>query len=78
MKVYDLISLPRAGAASGSPPVNCDEYRGGLIVGFTAVLLTITVSVVALRFTVRLLIVRSWFWDDWFMLAAIVSNIISA
>ncbi len=61
-------------AASSLTPPDGDTNLGPGVVGTVIVLVTLSIIVVALRFVVRIRIVKSVWWDDWTILFALVRS----
>ena len=59
-------------ASSGPPPPDGDYNLGPGIVQTVTVLMILSVIVVALRFAIRIWIVKKVWWDDWTILFALV------
>ena len=57
--------------STGSPPEG-DVNKGPAIVIAISVVITVTLIVVALRWSVRLWITKNVWWDDWTILLAMV------
>lgn len=68
------ISFPMNISPPASPSI-CAVNQGPGIIATTAILVGLTVIIVAVRFAVRYWIVKDIGWDDWTILLAMVINI---
>ena len=59
----------------GPPPPGGDQNRAAMYITTTAVLTSISVAIVALRFIARAAGGKHVGWDDWTMLAALVRSL---
>ena len=59
----------------GPPPPDGDQDRAAKYILTTAVLTSISVAIVALRFIARAAGGNHFGWDDWTMLAALVRSL---
>ena len=60
---------------AGGPPAEGDANQSTSIRIYTTILITFTISIVALRFVVRKWITKIIGWDDWTILFAIVEPV---
>lgn len=65
--LYHLVSME-----AGGPPAEGNANRSTSIRIYTTILITFTIGIVTLRFTVRKWITKMIGWDDWTILLAIV------
>ncbi|KAF9877143.1 hypothetical protein CkaCkLH20_05409 [Colletotrichum karsti] len=65
-------TLPPPGLPLGIPPADPSEYNGGSVIPVAVVAAVLSTAFVAMRFYVRVRLLRSVKWDDWFILTSLV------
>ena len=56
-----------------SPPEGGDQNQTQALIGMAIAMLSLAVIMVALRFIVRVFVVKGLWWDDWGILLAFVT-----
>ena len=61
----------------GPPPPGGDRSQAAKLVTIWAVLVSLSVAIVAVRFLARTVGSKRYGWDDWTMLAALVRSLLT-